>query len=131
MKKRHVITIVVLVIILIGLGIVLPKKNPAAQPTSVSTPQASVQIIFPTKADQLAIGQTYSLKWQGGQNPIDIFLVDDATKSVGVSVSLVDRIYHIPNTGSYDYTVPKYLKPGFYQFEIGDSTSDEFQVVAK
>ena len=130
MKKRHTIIIVVLVIVLIALAIFLPKKKSVVTVPVITQP-SSVHIIFPTKTDQLAIGQTYTLKWTGGENPIDIFLIDDATKSVGVSVSLIDRLYHIPNTGSYNYTVPKYLKPGLYEFEIGTTTSEDFQIVAK
>ena len=134
MKKSHLISIVVLAIILVALAVFLPKKKSVSQnssPAPVVTQQSGVQIIFPTKNDQLIIGQTYVLKWNGGDNPIDIFLVDDATKSIGVSVSLIDRMYHIQNAGSYSYTVPKYLKPGMYQFEIGQATSDKFQVLAK
>ncbi|HTH92879.1 MAG TPA: Ser-Thr-rich GPI-anchored membrane family protein [Candidatus Paceibacterota bacterium] len=91
----------------------------------------SVHISVPAGGEKFTVGRSYTLKWTGGQNPIDIFLIDDALKSVGVSVSLVDRVYHVSNTGSYNYTFPSYLKSGMYQFEIGDATSNTFELIAK
>ena len=89
----------------------------------------SEYIIFPSGNENFVVGQTYILKWSGGPDTIQIFLVDTSLKSQGVSVSLADRIYGIKNTGSYDYLVPANLKPGVYEFQIGNQTSKTFQII--
>lgn len=91
----------------------------------------STNIIFPQGGERLLKGKSYDLKWSGGQDDISIFLIDTSTKSVGLSVSIVDRVYGIKNVGSYKYTIADNLKEGTYEFQIGDSTSEPFEVVSK
>jgi hypothetical protein len=86
-------------------------------------------VTFPHGGENLVAGQTYTLTWSGGPDPIQIFLVNTALKSAGASVSISDRIYGVKNTGSYAYTVPATMLPGTYEFQIGNSTSNTFQVV--
>jgi hypothetical protein len=62
---------------------------------------------------------------------MQIFLVDTSLKSIGTSVSISDRMYNIKNVGSYDYEIPAQLKPGIYEFQIGDQTSKTFEIVKK
>jgi hypothetical protein len=96
------------------------------------TLQSENTIISPTTGDVLVKGQTYTLSWTGGDpGETQIFLIDTALESAGVSVSISDRVYHIQNTGSYQYTVPKRLPDGIYKFEIGDQTSNTFQIVSR
>lgn len=104
------------------------KKQACTDQTPDQT-RAHTQISFPVGGEQLTLGKTYTLKWSGGADATDIFLIDTSLESVGASVSLVDRVYHVPNTGSYQYTIPTRLSPGTYKIEIGDSTSNPFKIV--
>ncbi len=132
MRKNWIIILCIVVVGGIGtyaLMRVRQKMTPHV-PHSISTPaSADTTIIFPQKNDRLTIGKTYTLQWAGnGEGMTDIFLIDVALKPVGASVSSVDRLYHVPNTGSYAYTVPQRIDPGTYQFEIGTTTGEEFQI---
>ncbi len=89
------------------------------------------QVIFPSGGESLVAGQKYTLKWSGGPDTTQIFLVDKDLKLIGASVSITDRVYNIKNTGSYEYTIPKTVKPGEYEFQIGDATSNTFNIVSK
>lgn len=130
------LTGVIIVVILIIAAVVLWVKG---HPTTVlnnqalPTPQATAsvsndQITFPTSSDTLIEGQTYTLKWSGGSDPVQIFLVSQRLESQGQSVATVDKVYGIKNTGSYNYTVPTNLTPGSYKLEIGNLSSDYFQI---
>jgi hypothetical protein len=97
------------------------KKTPCESETTIT---------YPKGGEKLIKGQSYSLTWSGGQNTTQIFLIDTSLKSAGASVSIVDRVYNVENTGSYKYTVPKNLKDGTYEFQIGNVTSAQFQIGA-
>jgi hypothetical protein len=89
-------------------------------------------ITFPLGGEKLVQGETYTLTWTGGRGKdMQIFLIDTALKDMGASISISDRIYGIPNTHSYDYTVPPAMKPGTYEFQIGGMESEEFEIVSK
>ncbi len=86
-------------------------------------------ILFPAENTTLIKGKTYTLAWTGTKpSSIAIFLVNKAFEKEGVSVSLADRVYNVPNTGSYRYTVPTNIPEGAYKFEIGTLTSPYFQI---
>jgi len=41
---------------------------------------------------------------------------------------VIDRVYDVPNTGSYSYTVPAVINPGTYVLTIGSRRSAEFAI---
>lgn len=89
-------------------------------------------ITFPRGGEKLVQGQSYELTWTGGREEItQIFLIDTSLKDVGTSVSISDRIYGIENKHKYTYTIPLTMKPGTYEFQIGELTSAPFQIVSK
>lgn len=90
----------------------------------------TAHIFFPTGGEKLIAGKTYKLLWSGQNAPVDIFLVDTSLKSAGVSVSLSDRVYGVKSVGSYEYTIPKTMKPGVYEFQIGTATSKTFTIAS-
>ncbi len=106
-------------------GILNTSPIPADSAATMST-----QVTFPHGGEQLIEGNSYMLTWLGGPDPTHIFLIDTSLKSVGESASIVDRIYDIKNNGIYNYTVPTNLKPGVYEFQIGNNTSNIFQIAA-
>lgn len=91
----------------------------------------SLQIIFPKGGEKLIKGKSYTFKWSGGDSVIAIFLVDSSLESKGASVSLTDRLYGIPNKGSYLYTFPARIQAGTYKVRIGKQESGYFKVVGK
>lgn len=103
--------------------------SPSPSPVETSSPASTThQILFPTGSETFSAGQTITLKWNGGSDPVQIFLIDSSLEPEGASVSTVDRVYGIKNSGSYDYTFPKTLANGKYKFQIGDLTSNYFMV---
>lgn len=127
-----------IVVILIVAAVVLwVKGHPSAVLNNQATPIPAVtastsptrsQVLFPTSSDTLTEGQTYTLKWSGGPDPIQIFLINQTLESQGQSIAISDRVYGVKNTGSYSYTVPTNLTSGNYKFEIGNMSSDYFQI---
>lgn len=101
------------------------KSHLGASPTPASNEQS---ITFPKGGETLTSGKTYTLKWAGGPNPTQIFLINRDLEKEGVSVSLADRIYNIANTGSYDYVIPENIPAGNYKFEIGNIISATFRI---
>lgn len=94
-------------------------------------PGSTGEVIFPTANSSLVKGQTYTLRWSGGgdEKTIAIFVIDKSLESQGVSVSAGDRVYDVPNTGTYSYTVLPTLKEGEYKLQIGTLTSPYFRIV--
>ena len=92
---------------------------------------ASSTISFPSGGEELRQGETYTLSWRGGAEVVALFLIDRSLKDTGASVSISDRVYDIENIHMYNYTVPDTIKPGEYEFQIGDATSKPFTIVAK
>ncbi len=95
----------------------------------IKTQTASTTISFPKGGEIFSRGKTYILRWSGGDDPVHVFLVDTSLKSQGASVSISDRVYNVKNTGSVEYTFPKTLKEGTYEFQIGNVTSKPFKVL--
>lgn len=87
-------------------------------------------ITYPTNADTLSAGETYTLRWTNldSDTPTQIFLIDTRLEAQGASASVVDRVDNVPNTGSYEYTVPAVITPGTYVFTIGTRRSAEFTI---
>lgn len=134
--KRLTIIIIVCIVLIAGAYFFSHNPNqtyiPATSSQNIPTPttaSAKLKILFPTKNDLLKPGKTYTLKWSGGSDQIQIFLIDTSLESQGESVATVDRLYGINNSGSYDYTIPSTIKPGTYVFEIGNRRSDTFKIV--
>lgn len=92
----------------------------------------SVYFIYPKGGEVFIIGKTYTLKWSGKTDTsAALFLIDSSLESKGVSVSISDRVYDIPQTGGEKYRFSQRLKPGTYKFQLGRAESDYFQVKAK
>lgn len=89
------------------------------------------KILFPTENVTLYTGQKYNLRWVASfpDQKIAIFLIDSALEKVGTSVSIVDRVYDVPNSGNFDYIVPENLDTGKYRVTIGDLNSNYFNIV--
>jgi hypothetical protein len=119
------VLLLVLSWVFISTGYLHPSPNPTP-PLSASP--AAGKILFPTNTDTLIAGQTTTVRWTPGSGTTQIFLIDTSLESQGASVSIVDRIYNIPNSGSYSYTVPESLAAGAYKLTIGTLTSDTFQI---
>lgn len=94
--------------------------------------RATNSITFPKGGEKLVQGQSYELTWTGGREEItQIFLIDTSLKDRGTSASISDRIYGIENKHAYTYTVPTNIKPGTYEFQIGNQTSATFDIIPK
>ncbi len=135
------------ILILIGLGLLITHKIWVPRlvnliiahseiQTVVTGDQTKIdqtQIIFPKGEESFVAGKTYTLKWSSGPNPIDIYLVDASLKKFGTSISLVDRVYAIDNTGHYNYTFPteNIKEDGIYEFQIGNVDSGDFKIKFK
>jgi hypothetical protein len=132
-KKALVGIIVVLVILVAAFGIFQfskTQKNPSSSTITPTPTQSQSKITFPKGGENLTKGQSYTLTWTGGGNQVQIFLIDTSLESQGESVSEVDKLYGISNSGSYDYKIPDDIKDGTYKFEIGTMTSKPFQIVS-
>jgi hypothetical protein len=134
MNKKTLVGIIVVLIILIAAFAIFhfskTQKNPSPSTTTPTPVQSQSKITFPKGGEKLTKGQSYTLTWTGGGNQLQIFLIDTALESQGESVSEVDKLYGINNTGSYEYKVPDDIKEGTYKFEIGTMTSKPFQIVS-
>lgn len=134
MNKKSLTAIIIILVILVAAFAIFQFSNTQKNPTSPTpTPtetQLQSEITFPKGGEKLTKGQTYTLKWTGGENQLQIFLIDTSLESQGESVSEVDKLYGINNTGSYDYKIPATVKDGTYKIEIGTMTSKPFQIVS-
>lgn len=97
------------------------------QPPTTSPPSPRT-VFFPSGGETLIKGQTYLLKWTEGAGDLQIFLVDKNLESQGESVSIVDQVFDVPNTGSYSYTVPENTPSSTYIIKIGNLSSQPFQI---
>ncbi len=100
--------------------------NPIKRHNYVINPPAAIS--YPKSGDILHQGKTYIIKWKGGTGSTDIFLINHAYESEGVSISIADRIYNIANSGSYSYKVPTNIPTGEYKFTIGSLNSEYFDI---
>lgn len=124
-----ILTVVILLILGIIAFYILQQKDMSKEKTSQSHIPTQGRIIFPTASDILTPGNSYMLTWTGVQgNNVAIFLIDRSLEPQGASVSIVDRVYDVKNTGSYRYLVPTNLKAGTYKFQIGDLTGKYFNI---
>jgi hypothetical protein len=83
---------------------------------------APVTIRRPQAFEQLQRGKSYRLAWEGGLTggTVDLFLVTADDKAIPV--------IRVPNTGAYDWTVPRHLPRGRpYRLRIaGDGPRGEY-----
>jgi hypothetical protein len=89
------------------------------QATISSGQNNKILVTNPISNQQLEIGQTYSVKWQGGSDLVSLYLIDKSLESQGASVSKADKIDNIKNTGSFNYQIPN-DPSGDYEICIGD-----------
>ncbi len=126
-NKNLILTGVLLVIAIIaGLALFMGKEN--------EIENAPSSITFPTSRETLYAGKTYTLRWDDSDifsSTTSVFLIDSSLLNQGSSVSIIDRVYNIPNIGLYDYMVPTAVADGTYFFVIGSSTSNWFKVSSK
>ncbi len=96
---------------------------------------SKIKIISPVAGEKWEIGKTYQIKWTGGEDKVDIFLINGGRQTQGGSVAKDWTIYGIPNTGFYDFKVPDNFFTGInFKFYISDSNSnaysDSFSIVS-
>lgn len=97
----------------------------------LGTPSGNSSVIFPNKGDDLVVGNTYTIRWnKQGEEAIQLFLINTALLGEGASVSISDRIYNVPDSGTYEYMISEALPPGDYKFQIGTLESETFHIVA-
>ena len=125
--NQKIIIAIVLVIVLVAAGIYIYQKN--SMPSS--------DIAFPSGGETLIAGKTYTLKWKNSgatgapqAGATSIFLVDQALLNQGASVSITDRIYDVPDTGSYEYTIPTAVQDSTYLIIVGTTTSNAFKITS-
>ncbi len=125
----RLLIIILGLIVFFTLGLYIFKYQNLQETPTTNPKSTGNQVIFPTQKDTLQKGSPYTLKWTSNEpSPIAIFLVNKAAEKQGVSISLFDRVYNIPNTGSFIYTVPENIPDGEYKLEIGNLNSEYFQI---
>ncbi len=133
MQNKNIIIGILVIIALVLIGSYFYKNNNNDEGDILG----SSHVLFPTGGETLVAGKTYSLKWDNQGNTgaavgptTQIFLVDKALLTQGASVSIADRKYDVPDTGSYEYTVPTAVSDSTYFFVIGTTTSNTFTVTS-
>jgi hypothetical protein len=124
--------LVVILLIIIGVFLLVSRTPQTSETTSTNAPAAQEAITFPTGSDTLNAAGTYTLAWNNPSagTTTQIFLIDTALESQGESVSITDRVYNVPNTGSYAYTVPANVPAGTYVLAIGQLRSEPFHIAS-
>jgi len=124
MHFKRLLFPIMLIVTFLVVAMIYDHQHKQATPSPLTS-----SITFPTSSDVLIKGKMYTLAWKPSQQgETQIFLIDKAFESKGVSVSIVDRVYHLPDTGSYRYTIPSNIPSGTYKFTIGTYTSDYFSI---
>lgn len=123
MKTGTIVTIVIIVLAVVGVYFYYFSTAPSV---------VSNQILYPKGGETFSAGNSYTLQWSSvnAASTTQIFLIDTSLESQGESVAISDRIYGVPDTGSYVYTVPTTTPSGTYKLEIGSLTSNPFMVAA-
>ena|SRR5688572_3871276 len=119
---RKFLPLVILVVVALFVFAIVGK------PTKAPTATTSNPVTISAPNETAIKGKTYEIKWVAGSGKTDIFLVNRALESEGVSVSLADRIYNVDNNGTYSYKIPNNIPGGEYQLRIGEFSSDYFTV---
>jgi hypothetical protein len=129
MKKITSETLLFAFLILITAFFLLQVRS-FSNPLNINpyTTQPENAVTFPTSGTILKLGKTYTIKWKATPGYTDVFLINHAYESAGVSVSIADRVYNIPDNGSLQYTVPKNIPTGEYKFTIGNLNSEYFEI---
>ncbi|MEK7610042.1 MAG: peptidoglycan-binding protein [Patescibacteria group bacterium] len=74
----------------------IPGPDGTCLPTS---PELTMKVLSPNGGETLSLGKTWTIKWFGGKDKIDVWLLDNPTR-------LGKKIFSsIANTGSVDWTV--------------------------
>ena len=127
MRKLNLIIILGILTFVGVVFLVLSPRN-SQTPSNITSPSEQNTIIFPKGGETFNQGQKITVQWNGGPTQTELFLTDTALATAGASVSIVDRVYHISNTGSFSYTFPEFLDDGTYTITIGSYTSQPFTV---
>lgn len=134
--KKTYIGILILAFIL-AIGIYLHdamKQDQSFVPLTPGQTASTESVSFPKGGETLKQGNAYLLKWtdaDASTTTTQIFLIDTALETEGASASISDRVYNVPDTGSYQYVIPASLPDGTYKFEIGNLLSAPFDVSSK
>jgi hypothetical protein len=135
MRNNTGIIVGIIVVIIIIAGVFyFYSVSPTTPSTTAPSGTQEGMITYPAGGESWLPGQSYTLTWTPPSTPdsttTQIFLIDTSLESQGASVSIADRVYGVPDTGSYQYTVPQTLKNGSYRIEIGTLNSNTFQVAS-
>lgn len=136
MKGTNIVIAIIVLLILIGGGWYLYSSSSTAPGNgtgTTTTPGAGqARITFPAGGEVLAPGHTYTLLWDTPSVPsatsTQIFLIDASLETQGASVSTVDRLYGVLDSGTFPYTIPKTVHDGVYRIEVGTLMSQPFQI---
>lgn len=135
LKKTYIGILIFAFILAIGIylhdGIRLDQSFVSPTPGQTTSIES---ISFPKGGEILKQGNAYLLKWTDADTSTtttQIFLIDTALEAEGASASISDRVYAVPDTGSYQYVIPESLPDGIYKFEIGTLLSLPFTVSSK
>jgi len=78
-----------------------------------TSPNLTMKMLSPNGGETLVPGQTYRIKWFGGTNNVDVYLLDNPTR-------LGKKIFSaIPNNGYVDWTVAPLASTDLYNYKTG------------
>ena len=128
------VVIALLFAIVVGAYLFFVRTVPKSTETPPETPFTPVaRILFPSGEETLLRGGTYTVLWsgtstEGTATTTQLFLINTALESEGASASISDRVYNIPDSGSFRYTIPTSTATGTYRFMIGKLLSNIFRI---
>jgi hypothetical protein len=82
---------------------------------------SQLKVKSPDKMTVWNVGENERVSWTGGASKVSLFLIEASLKTAGTSVSMVERIYNLDNTGEYEFQVPETYKIGEYQWCFDDT----------
>lgn len=133
MKQKNLLFFPLFVVVVIAAGYayrIYKAQGVNSTIAQIQSEKENPEILFPRKGGTLFKGHTYNIQWTGGKKGEALFLSNVALQKEGMSVSLVDRVYDIPNTSNIQYTIPENIPDGLYTISIAELTSGEFNIIS-
>lgn len=134
MKKNNLLLLPLFVVVVIAAGYmyrIYGAQKTTGTIAQIQSERENPQILFPKAGGTLYKGHTYNIQWTGGGTGEALFLQSADLEKEGQSVSIVDRVYDIPNTSNIQYTVPSEIPDGIYTISIAGLTSGKFQIITQ